>query len=193
MIQELISFYKFKENTVRLIKSRSASFLKHKDKFIKTNYPTIYNDLKTYYETIFKSKCDLNGCAITFIEKFTELNQLSLSEIIYRMELKSKLKDGKVFQIDNVYYTSKAKHLTNEVCDRIYSLYGMSAFEYYEKASDERAKEMLKIMPEKITSAELSEYFEEVKYVGTEKEKQVIKKSYPAKKKTAKKKTTKKK
>jgi hypothetical protein len=73
---------------------------------------------------------------MTLIEKFSELKTLNQTQILNRMKLTSKLKDGKIAMIDNVYYSNKSKHLTNYICKRILAVYGMNHFEYYVESED---------------------------------------------------------
>jgi len=133
---EIQQYNIFVQNTTRIIKNTSAAFLRQKDKHIKKNHPTMYSDLIKWYIRIFQIKPQLNGCAMTFIEKFAELKVLNETQILNRMKLTSKLKDGKIALIDNVYYSNKSKHLTNEICTRIHNMYGIGHFEYYVQSED---------------------------------------------------------
>ena len=135
-MEELQQFCLFKENTTRIIKITSAHFLRFKSKELKKKHPNLYKDLEYWYKRIFGIKPILNGCSMTFIEKFSELRILTEIEITNRMELKSRLKSGKVFSINNIYYCDKSKHLTNAVCEQIYNIYGKDAFETYVKVED---------------------------------------------------------
>ena len=130
-MSELEKLNKFIENTTSLIRNKSAYLLKQKNKELKKNNPTLYADLVRWYDRIFGVKPELNGCAMTFIEKFMEIKVLTDEQKINRMELRSKLKEGKVVCINSVYYSNKSKHLTNAICDEIHARYGSAVFEYY--------------------------------------------------------------
>lgn len=151
MKKDLLRFIEFKEESGKLIKSKTATYFTK----IEQKHPQLYKDFLYFYDKLLHKKPKQNNC-MAFIDGCIELIFLKDNQIINRIMIKHRLKDNMAFQIDGKYYASKNTKLTNEICEKIYQKYGAEAFEHYE-LNTEKAPDL-----KEITKKAVTEHFEVV-------------------------------
>lgn len=139
-MEKVITVIEFIEKVNSLVKSRPQRYFSMANKDFALAHPQLYRELQNNYNAVFKTniKLDTSKCSNCFLDKFFELRQLKNHEIMERIELLHKMREGFVAKVDGVYYSSKSKHLTNEACEKIYKQFGLKAFESYD--NDWRSK-----------------------------------------------------
>ncbi|HPG73375.1 MAG TPA: hypothetical protein PLM49_03725 [Bacteroidales bacterium] len=156
-MKQVVEYYRFIERTDDLIRRYPQRFLSQPNSKIIVSYPEIHKDMKRFYKLVFGISYEFGGCSSCFMDRYFELKNLKLTQIMNKMQLKSKLRDGVVVQIDGTYYSNESPHLTNEVCNKIYAKYGSTYFEHYEKVEPDNS---VMDVPEKFTADDLEKFFE---------------------------------
>lgn len=131
MKEKILKYFEFIESTKKLINSKPTRFFNQSNKEFTENYPNLYSKLRYWYREIFKCDINLRTCSI-FVDTFFELNNLKINQVMEKIQLFHTLKPGRLFEIDNIDYSNKSKHLTNEICEQIFRKYGAGAFEKYD-------------------------------------------------------------
>ncbi len=153
---EIYNFARFLQEEFR---RHSITFLNPKDR------PELYRKMNEYYLLVFKqTKINFSNCT-ALLEANYFLLRLNKLEIMKRIELKSKLKDGFVAKIEGVWYSNKSPHLTNAICRKIYQVYGDRAFDVYEPDAYDSE------VPEELKDEKFDEYFD----IGKLKEREPVK------------------
>ena len=134
-MEKIITVINFIKKVNELVKSRPQRYFSMANKDFALAHPQLYRELQDNYNMVYKTDIRLNSskCSNCFLDKFFELRQLKNHEIMERIELLHKMREGFVAKVDGVYYSSKSKHLTNEACEKIYKKFGFKAFESYDK------------------------------------------------------------
>jgi len=158
-IKLIIDFVAWKDNFKKVINQTAASKLGDNNQF-RAIHAALYNDLEKYYNIFIPQLNFKRGCNSCWMDRYFELTQISLKQIITIMNIKHKLKDGVVINYKGKFYSSKSPHFTNEIAEEIYKI-RPSDFEYFDK--NWRQKEItLPEFDKALTTATVEDFFKAV-------------------------------
>jgi hypothetical protein len=159
MYEKLKNFNEFIEATKKLVNSNPTRFFAPTNTAFTKRFPTLYKDIQYWYKLIMLKDININNCS-KFVDAFFELNNLNLNQVMDKLQLNHKLKDGSWRAKDGRFYSNKNPKLTNEICQEIFDRYGEDAFIHFdpdwkekkvkEKLTKENLEDHFDVIPEKI-------------------------------------------
>jgi len=131
-IKKIKEYFAFIDEFNRLLRDNPITMFQCNNEDFKNKFSVLYLNLKNNYK--FVKGIEIEGtCSQTWLDKFYEIRNLTLQNLIDMSNLKHKLViDSRIYWIDGKPYSYQSPNLDNELCEKIYKTYGASAFSVYD-------------------------------------------------------------